>query len=237
MVDFIGTGSAFNTKLGNTSAFVKKNTSLLLIDCGGTVFHRLQKFNLLDGIESLYIVITHTHPDHVGSLGDTIFYSYFILKHKPTIFFSNKEVIEGLLDKLGVTSEMYNLNTSDKVEVNDSQLGEFNIEFVPVSHVNTIPTHGFIMKLNNEIFYYSGDANSININILEKFKKGKINKIYQDTCGLDYDGNAHLSLKKLCEAIPEELRDNVYCMHLDEHVTEKAIEDNGFKLAKVSENK
>ena len=59
MLNFLGTGSAFNTEKGNTSAFIKKDNSLLLIDCGGTVFHRLQELNLLDGVENLYIVVTH----------------------------------------------------------------------------------------------------------------------------------------------------------------------------------
>ena len=59
MLNFIGTGSAFNTELGNNSAFVKNNDSLILIDCGGTVFHRLQELSLLDGLQNLYIVITH----------------------------------------------------------------------------------------------------------------------------------------------------------------------------------
>ena len=117
---FLGIGSAFNTELGNTSAFLKKNNSLLLIDCGGTVFHRLQELSLLEELENLYIVITHTHPDHVGSLGEVIFYSYYILKHKPNIFFPNKELIERFLDSIGVTSEMYNLNSLDVVDFNDS---------------------------------------------------------------------------------------------------------------------
>lgn len=50
-ISFIGRGSAFNTELGNTSAFVKKGNTLLLIDCGGTVFHRLQELNMFDGLD------------------------------------------------------------------------------------------------------------------------------------------------------------------------------------------
>lgn len=230
---FLGIGSPFNTDLGNTSAFLKNNSSLFLIDCGGTVFHRLQELSLLEGLENLYIVITHTHPDHVGSLGETIFYSYYILKNKPNIFFPNKELIGRFLDGIGVTAEMYNINSLDGVEFNDSQLGEVSIEFSPVSHVDTIPSYGFIMKLNDRMFYYSGDSNNLNNKILDKLKNGQIYRIYQDTCGLDYEGNSHLALKKLCEIVPKEFRSKVYCIHIDKHITEKEIKDNGFNVVEI----
>lgn len=227
---FIGMGSAFNTELGNTSAFVKKRKILLLIDCGGTVFHRLKELNMFDELENLYIIITHTHPDHVGSLGEVIFYSYYILKHRPTIFFPQKELIEGFLTSIGVSSEMYHLNSFEMVEVNDMQLGELNIEFVPVSHVDTIPSYGFIMKLNKKSFYYSGDANNLSNKVIDKMKSGEIYRIYQDTCGLEYEGNNHLSLRKLCRIVPLEFRNKVYCMHLDKHIIEQEIKDNGFNV-------
>ena len=230
---FLGIGSAFNTELGNTSAFLKKNNSVILIDCGGTIFHRLQELSLLDGVEKLYIVITHTHPDHVGSLGEVIFYSYYILKHKLNIFFPNKELIEEFLNSIGVTSEMYNLNSLAVVDFNDLQLGKVSIEFLPGTHVDTIPSFGFIMKQNGRVFYYSGDANNLNTNILDKLKNGQIYRIFQDTCGLDYEGNSHLSLKKLCEIVPKEFRSKVYCMHLDKHITKEEIKDNGFGAVKI----
>lgn len=230
---FLGIGSAFNTELGNTSAFLKKNNSILLIDCGGTVFHRLQELNLLEGIKNLYIVITHTHPDHVGSLGDVIFYSYYILKRKANIFFQSKELIERFLESIGVTTEMYNLNSLDRVDFNDPQLGEVTIKFSPGSHVDTIPSYGFIMEQNARMFYYSGDSNNLSNKILEKLKNGQIYRIYQDTCGLDYEGNSHLSLKKLCELVPEEFRRKVFCMHLDKNVTAEEIKDNGFDVVNI----
>lgn len=233
MLNFIGIGSAFNTELGNTSAFIKKNKSLLLIDCGGTVFHRLQELNLLDNLENLYIVITHTHPDHVGSLGEVIFYSYYILNHVPTIFFPQKDLMYAFLTSIGVSSEMYNINSCEMVEINDAQFREIKIKFLPVSHVDTIPSYGFIMSLDGKELYYSGDSNSINKTILDMLKNDKISTIYQDTCGLDYESNNHLSLRKLCEVVDVEFRDKVYCMHLDKHIKKNEIKNSGFNVADV----
>ncbi|WP_368489582.1 MBL fold metallo-hydrolase [Clostridium sp. BJN0013] len=233
MLSFIGMGSAFNTEMGNTSAFVKQNGSLLLIDCGGTVFHRLQELNLFDGLENLYIIVTHTHPDHVGSLGEVIFYSYYILKHIPTIFFPNKELIEGFLTSIGVSVEMYKLNSCERIDADDIQLGKFSIEFLSVSHVDTIPAYGFIMKIKEKSFYYSGDANNISVNVINMIISGEIYRVYQDTCGLDYKGNNHLSLRKLCSIVQPKFRNTVYCMHLDKHISEKEIKDKGFNVVEV----
>jgi hypothetical protein len=130
---------------------------------------------------------------------------------------------------------MYKLNSFERIAVNDAQIGEFSIEFLPVSHVDTIPAYGFTIRLNGRVFYYSGDANDISKIALEKLKNGQIYRIYQDTCGLDYEGNSHLSLRRLCEIIPQELRNKVYCMHLDKHIKEKEIQNNGFNVVKIYE--
>ncbi|MCD2348525.1 MBL fold metallo-hydrolase [Clostridium guangxiense] len=230
MVDFIGTGSAFNTKLGNNSAFLKKGSSLILIDCGGSVFSKLRKLNLLNSVEKIYIIITHTHPDHVGSLGDLIFYSYYILKSKVNIFFPQESLIKNFLANIGASSEQYNLNSCDNPEIDDVELGNINVKFLSVTHTKTIPAYGFIMNLDRKSFYYSGDSNSISNQVIDKLKNGEIEMIYHDTCGLDYKGNPHLSIKKLCEAVPMEFRNKVYCMHLDENITEKQIMDSGFNV-------
>jgi len=227
---FTGIGSAFNPKLGNNSAFIKKNKSLILIDCGGTVFERLQELNMLDKVDNLYIIITHTHPDHVGSLGEVIFYLYNILKKKAIIVFPNKAVIERFLCTIGATSKQYYLESNNIVKIDDEELGKLSIEFLPVSHVKTIPCYGFIMKTDGENFYYSGDSNNIENSILEMLKKGEIDRLYQDTCGLDYKGNAHMSLKKLKELISMQYRNKVYCMHLDQHISRKDIVESGFNV-------
>ena len=55
MLKFIGTGSAFNQDLGNTSAYIKDGETLLLIDCGETVFQRIKEIKLLDDVKKVYI--------------------------------------------------------------------------------------------------------------------------------------------------------------------------------------
>lgn len=227
---FLGIGSAFNTSLGNTSAFIKKEDSMVLIDCGGTVFHRLQQLNLLDNINNIYIIITHTHPDHVGSLGEVIFYTYYILKSKAQIIFRDKKLIKDYLNNIGVKSEMYTLHNKENVIINDIKLGEINIEFKKVSHVETLPSYGFYMQFENQLIYYSGDSNEISSELVTKIKECKIGRVYQDVCGLDYEGNNHLYIGELCNLIPYEYRHKIYCMHLDQHLKPKQIKEEGFNV-------
>lgn len=43
----------------------------------------------------------------------------------------------------------------------------------------------------------------------------------------------HLSLRKLRDIVPQEFRNKVYCMHLDKHITEQEIKDNGFNVVEI----
>ena len=101
---FIGTGSAFNTKLGNTSAYIKENNTLLLLDCGELTFDRILSLNLLSDVNEVHIAVTHTHPDHIGSLGSLIFYCYFIKKIKQTFHSADNDFIR-LLEIMGITEK------------------------------------------------------------------------------------------------------------------------------------
>ena len=238
MLKFIGTGSAFNTKLHNNSAYISNNRSLLLLDCGSTVFNDLVSLNILHkNIYQLHILITHTHPDHIGSLGEVIFYAYYKLGIITNIVFPNVSIIINFLNIVGVKPEMYNI-----VSINDMQetslmthQGLFIARFKQVSHSNTIESYGIEIehRQNNEThtFYYSGDSNELPTSILNKLLIDDNYHIYHDTAGLEYEGSAHLSFNKLLEIVPSNLRNRVTCMHLDEYISQLEITKSGFKSA------
>jgi ribonuclease BN (tRNA processing enzyme) len=239
MLKFIGIGSAFNTKLGNTSAYIKENGVLLLIDCGELTFDRILKMNLLDDINEVHIAVTHTHPDHIGSLGSFIFYCYYVRNIKPIFYAINYSFIE-LVKLMGISEkhcEFDNCTLKKHVEIENLNL---DLWFFKNDHVKEISSFGIvIMNWNTkEMAYYSGDSRDIPKQILKGFLRGNIRYLYQDTCKADCDDNAHLSLRKLTKLIPIELRDRIYCIHLDSGFDRSEAEGLGFNVVEIEkENK
>jgi ribonuclease BN (tRNA processing enzyme) len=235
MLKFLGSGSAFNTKLGNTSAYIKKYNKLLIFDCGCTVFTKIQELNLLNDVEEINVLITHTHPDHVGSLGDLVFYSFFTLKQKVNIYYPDINRIITILNALGVNNQMYNITKiSNKNNLN--LLGNL-IYYTKTKHdfnYKMVNSYGyFLYNSNDDIYiYYSGDSCEIPNDMYWNLNNNMITHFYQDTCKADYDGNVHLSLRKLSELIPIELRNQVWCMHLDNIFDINEAKELGFNVVK-----
>lgn len=227
MLNFVGVGSAFNTRLGNTSAWMKRDDRLLLIDCGGSVFERLIGQDLLKGISALDLCITHTHGDHVGSLGDLVLYCHFILKIKPVLRHPDPVGIRTLLNIFGVPEGTYVLDASMNFELTDWMEGSF----VLLEHADTMHAYGVLIKMSQMSVWYSGDSKEIPEEIMTRFLRGEIDIFYQDTSGADYPGALHMSLSRLESIVPKALRGRVVCMHQDEAFDGKRAEELGFRVA------
>ena len=231
---FIGTGSAFNTKLGNTSAYIKENNTLLLLDCGKLTFDRILSLNILSDVNEIHIAVTHAHPDHIGSLGSLIFYCYFVKKIKPIFHSADIKSFE-LLDIMGVTHEHCYLYNCISDQVADIKNLNLQLLFIPTKHVKELISFGilFLNLITRENAYYSGDSYEIPKSILRGLECGELNYLYQDTCKADYAGNVHLSLRRLVEVIPEGLRGKIYIMHTDENFDFDKAKELGFNVAEI----
>jgi len=65
---FLGTGGSVATKeRDNTSFLICQEKTLVLVDCPGSVFQKIKKFNF-DPRNITAILITHIHPDHIYGL-------------------------------------------------------------------------------------------------------------------------------------------------------------------------
>jgi ribonuclease BN (tRNA processing enzyme) len=231
---FLGRGAAFNPKEGNNAAYFKENNELFLIDCGETIFEKIIEKNILKDINNINILITHTHGDHIGSIGTLIMYCYYNLNIKTNIILcknaKHKENIENIIKNFGCNNKMYNYIEETTY---DNKYKTFKtIRYKETTHCKELNCYGIEFETENGIIYYSGDTNDITY-IKELIKKD-IDKIYIDTTSKDYKENVHLYIGKIKEIIPEKLNKKIYCMHLNDDECIKLVKEYGYNIVELT---
>lgn len=220
MLNFLGTGSAFTKNNGNTSAYYINDCSLLLIDCGESTFNEILKEQLLAKITDIYILITHFHSDHIGSLGSLLFYCDYLGLSNISIIFPNIQKLKELIHLYGLQSNLFQLKLPNEIT-------EFNIKEYRQTHSN-MEAYGYLIKLGNKLIFYSGDSKTIPKDILDNIDK--IDAIYQDVRDSNYPH--HLSLTELDELIPQMYRYKIKCMHYPDDTDLKKISNEGYCVVK-----
>jgi ribonuclease BN (tRNA processing enzyme) len=239
MIDlkFLGNGSAFNTTKTNTSAYFTIDNTLYLIDCGCNVFDKIVNENILSGIKYVNIFITHTHPDHVGSLGNLLFLCSKVEGIIPVIY-THKEIImyvNRFLTSQGLIPDTNYLLHDCSIIHNDFKYKHNNLSITISAslthHTNEIPSCLFLIYIkdelnpgNNTTYLYTGDLSDQYINLINR-NINTINKIYVECAKSDYN-HIHVSIKALKEKIPQEYRDKIYCMHIEddgEYITKEGF--------------
>ena len=224
---FLGRGAAFNVTEGNTAACVKNGEELLLLDCGETVFYQLMKQHLLDGVKRLTVAVSHLHSDHCGSLGSLGHYCRYVLGIRMTLLVPREEAY---VQELGQLLCIFG-NDENSVEMIPAEdwtgmEGIDSLRYVPTEHAEGMQCHSFVMETDEGAVFYSADT--CTAATLQDFLKEHQNvfAIYMDTTSADYPGNVHLSLNKLTEALPANLRDRTWLMH----VNGPAVIEQGLQL-------
>ncbi|MGL5352470.1 MAG: MBL fold metallo-hydrolase [Clostridium sp.] len=229
-LEFLGRGSGYHTKEENTAAYIKKDETLLLIDCGETVFKRILQNELVEGIKEVHVLITHMHSDHIGSLGGFIGFCYWKYNIVTKIYFNEKEKLSIFLNCIGLQEgESFIIDNA-----NNKQIKELGLKFSAsiTKHVKTINTYSYKLEFEtgNDIFY-SGDTYETNIDLVPYLESGNI--VYHDTCLNDDDGNVHTSLRVLSEKVPNKYRKQVYCIHIDGENFIGEAKKQGFNVVEV----
>ena len=229
---FLGRGSAFNTKEGNTSAYIKDNGTLFLIDCGSNIFERIIDKHLLDDVDNVYVAITHRHPDHVGSFGDLIFYCYYVKNTKVTIVSEDQWTKDCLLFN-GVTLDLYDI--CNEVTIHDLGLFVYLEEAehcgMICNYQNIFPSYSVILKLSeSKTIFYSGDTNLIDFDAHD-FE----DEYYIECCIADYSNNVHYNINKLYNDCNKNniSVNKVWCMHFDSDEAIKRAKELGFNVVTV----
>lgn len=152
-IKFVGTGGAFESSLTNSSAIVTFKGKNFLIDCGHSVFPKLNLLNLAATIDA--VLITHLHDDHVGSLSSFILYHTIILqKGKLKIYLGNAEFGDSLRAML--QHSLRNVDAYVNFELASEIDGLFVIDTFG-KHVPGMQTFGFCFSDGDTSIAYSGD--------------------------------------------------------------------------------
>lgn len=221
---FLGSGACFYPVLHNTSAYFVCGDNLILLDCGETVYERLLAREDIGSYRQIYVVITHLHADHVGSLGSLISYCTYIAGKKIVVVYPEDSICI-LLSLMGIARENYEYR---------AVLGQAveNLRMVPVSvqHAADMKCFGYEIQYHGWHVYYSGDAADIPADILEKFRSGEIQRLYQDTASGETEH--HMYVGKLERLIEPGQRNRISCMHLDSD-SRRDLEEKGFDVVQA----
>ena len=154
-LNFTGKGSAFYPPFKNTGAYMLSGKALYLIDCGETMFDVLYHKLDLASIEDVYVILTHTHADHVGSLGTLISYFYCLFNKAIHVVYP-QETIKQLLTLEGITPLGYHYH--ETLPENPAGLTAVPVE---VKHALDMKCYGYVLSDGTETIYYSGDSSEL----------------------------------------------------------------------------
>ena len=211
MLNFFGTGSGFADE--HTSAYFSctTNSEMVIIDCPVSTFQKVKHLDL-SMYSKFYVLITHTHGDHIGGLGLFVQYAFFTLKKPVTIVAPSEAVandIRTVLTIEGNELSWYELTTPAYVNSK-----EWFGDCILTQHSPQLSgkCFGYQLFVDGKNVVYTGDTST-----LEPFLKylSDGSELYVDTSV--YYGMIHLKLEDaLNDFIFFTKRGiRVYLMHLD----------------------
>jgi len=201
---FVGTGGIFDTQIGNSSAIVELDSGKLLLDCGYTVFGALKEKALVEDIT--YLLITHLHGDHVGSIHPLILQNTNKRKEKLKVLYPT----EDFKNELNEYFSFFLAEPSDYIEfISLEKFPEIGFVDTKNLHVNGLQTFAYYFNFQEEFIFYSGDLGCINTTaeFLKNINHENIT-VFQEISFLE--GKAHVYYKDLMNALSEY---NVYAYH------------------------
>lgn len=230
-IKFLGIGSAYNTKWLNSNAYFIVANSLYLLDCGESTFGKLMELGILnDNYNGIYVLLTHLHADHAGSLPSLCSYCVSHLKIKVQVVYPGNEV-DTYLQIVGIPADDYEHINTDVFISN-----ALNATALKGEHIPGYPSYGWMIESAGDNIYFSGDARTIHPTVLSKLLAGEMKMVYHDVEFNEAEkvNGCHLQYQQLLRVVPPENRSHFCCMHLNCDYRDMAQHD-GFNTAKIDD--
>ncbi len=216
MLTFLGRGSAF-TKSQNTAYFTDGD-ALILIDCAMSAFHELLEKGITQ--KNIYVLVTHTHGDHVGGIPMLIHCAKYMSGAYVTVIAPTSEVaddLEYLIGRLdGCNSTAYTIITAEETAF------AWLVGTVPVRHAEPLAGRcfGYRLRIDGTDVLYTGDTSE-----LAPFLPYLHNGAYLYTEAACFESGVHLYIDRILPELNRLTAEGVqvYLMHLDdeEKIAEK----------------
>ena len=195
LTKFLGTGGVFDYKYGNSSLTIDCGRRVL-IDCGPLVFPRLVELSIIDSID--YLLLTHLHGDHTGSIFQLSFYTMGVLKHPLKILYATdafRKQIETLLAAQGVPPTHFVMCPLQEV----SEIRAFD---TTNKHAVGVISFAYLFDFGGEKVFYSGDLGDINVTkaILADIKPSEVIVFHEMH---HKEGKAHVHYSELNRLMPK----------------------------------
>lgn len=221
-LNFIGIGGSTNIELGGNCCYLKEEDNLLVIDMCEGATEKLEKVSAFKDIKNIYVVITHTHFDHVAGLGVFIWYCNFNLNISPKIIYSDFKylhTLKKLLKLTGVDKKFVEFIRDSSFKINDLKL---NMQRTP--HTPKLQCFGIMFQDKLGKYYYTSDTKDINY--VKKLCEDKtIKTIYTEVSEETY--NAHIKYDDIIDLDKEKL----ILMHFETVELYKRAMNDGFEVA------
>lgn len=221
VLKFLGRGAGFADE--HTSAyFVTENKEMVLIDCPVSAFQKLKKMDLTS-YENIYVLITHTHGDHIGGLGLFVQHVHFNLNKRAIIVAPSKMVAIDISTVLSIEGNEYSWYTL--ITALDLEKNEWFGDCISTKHSVQLEGRcfGYHLVVDNTSVIYTGDT--VTLCPFMPFLK-ESSELYVDT-SVHY-GMIHLKLEDVLNDFINFTKYDVkvYLMHLDDvPAAEKIIAD------------
>lgn len=211
-----GCGSTRVPIFGNSAVMLRhiKTGNAYLFDCGYTVCERMLKHNLFEKINDLYVIITHYHDDHIGSLA-AVLYSYIRSRNdsevkNPNIVTTQPDAARALLAANLVPYEKKLWSVIDMSGARAYR--DSAIELIPVRTSHRDVTHdGYILHGNGVHMFLAGDSESMPDSIIRCLMGGELNYIYTT---LQCIPGGHFMIEDCEKLVPAKYKDCIIGTHL-----------------------